>query len=141
MGGQGKIKENISTPRAIPGLQKVQKIFAADAHNFVITDEKRVYTWGLNKYGQCAFLSEGMAKEGEAYQISPRLLQHLRGVDEIIVAGNCAAGFSLFLINELKYLLWQHIRDLNLTQVQRILLSCNLQTFKETDEKGLTALH
>lgn len=122
--GLGKVKSDVNVPRIIPVLQNasIEKIYAGDAHNFAITSEKRVYSWGINKYGQCgSYQGSSVTQDSESFFPAPVLLEHIRGVDEILLSGNCAAGFSFFLISELKFLLFQHIRDLTVKQVARLL--------------------
>ena len=62
-----------------------------------------------------------MEIEKESHFLNPIKLKHIRGVDEIFIAGNCAAGFTFFLISDLKYILWQHIRDLNTKEISRLM--------------------
>jgi alpha-tubulin suppressor-like RCC1 family protein len=123
--GLGKLREHIHLPKQIPIPAKVQSIVAGDAHNFAITTTGRVYGWGMNKYAQCGFLSEQSLDVPEAYQATPKLLDHIRGVQEIAASGSCAAGYTLFTIVGERALLHQHIRDLNSSQVSNMLRTVN----------------
>ena len=125
--GLGRIKENFRLPRLLPfpvdhsgKAPKISRIITGDGTNFALTETGRVYSWGINKYGQCGYFPPtGRNSNSDACQTTPRLLEHIRGVNNISIGG-CSAGFTIYIVSGLRQILHQHIRDFNISEVRRI---------------------
>lgn len=51
-----KVNPNLRTrvfgPLKIPGLNKVKRVFAGEYHSFALKEDGKVFSWGLNNFGQ-----------------------------------------------------------------------------------------
>ena len=88
----------------VPGAKAV-RVACGSYHSFVVDSQGRVYTWGLNNYGQLAIADQ--AGESEAYQLKPRLVESLRGYNIIDITGG--EHHSLACTDDGKLLTWGRI--------------------------------
>ena len=88
--------EYIITPRIIYSLlnKKIKKIFSGYDYNFIIDENDKIYSWGLNIYGQCGIPDKDILHSPTEITIS-ELDQ-----DEKIINIYCGNNFTYFLSNK-----------------------------------------
>ncbi|MBE3042294.1 hypothetical protein IMZ48_06885, partial [Candidatus Bathyarchaeota archaeon] len=77
--------ESLTPHRVIFQKNKITAIFAGFCHNFAIDKSGRVFSWGLNNYGQTGVLSTDEDKLGKNMHVS-----HPARVD---ILGNCRVKY------------------------------------------------
>ena len=95
--GQEK-NDLITPPRLIYSLlnKKIKKIFSGFDYNFIIDENNKIYSWGLNTEGQCGILNK------EIIQIPSEVKINELENEEIIIDITCGNNFTYFLSNKNK---------------------------------------
>lgn len=84
------------------GLANIKSIHCGTEHSFAIAKDDRVYSWGLNNFGQCGIVTN--AGEGEAAVKEPSLVTQL--LDEELVMLKGGNHHSLAVNKDGQCLIW-----------------------------------
>jgi regulator of chromosome condensation len=69
------------------GLKNIRAIGAGSYHSFAISNDGKVFAWGLNQFGQCGIDRQGYVGEDGAVIASPSIVDALDEYDVIAVTG------------------------------------------------------
>lgn len=69
------------------GLKNIRAIGAGSYHSFAVSNDGKVYAWGLNQYGQCGIDRQGYVGEDGAVIASPGVVEALSGYDVVAITG------------------------------------------------------
>ncbi|CCJ29231.1 unnamed protein product [Pneumocystis jirovecii] len=107
---------NALVPREF-GLKKIKAIGAGSYHSFAISHDGRVFSWGLNQFGQCGIESSG--GEDGAVVSSPTHVQSLDPYNIVCITGG--EHHSAALTQEGELLVWGRL-DANQLGIPRTYL-------------------
>ena len=93
-----EISDLIMTPRIIYSLlnKKIKKIYSGFEYNFIIEENEKIYSWGLNYEGQCGIPNQEIVK------IPTEVIINELSKEEIIIDIICGNNFTYFLSNKNK---------------------------------------